>query len=200
MREGPAAATLSRPSSLCATNDLGGFVRHSVAIVLVGLIGAGCAGEGPDSVAERFWTAAQARDIETVEALSIESESTQLNFENTDNVIDSFELGESFEEDGETVVPTTLNSSSGENALEFDFETIMVRQDGDWKVDLDATSNRMIRAVLGASMGEIGEAIGEGMKDAMEGIAEGMAEGMREMGEAMGDAMEETPAPEAVAD
>lgn len=167
-------------------------MRHSVAVVLVGLIGGGCAGgEGPDSVAERFWTAAQARDIETVEALSIESESTQLNFENTDNVIDSFELGESFEEDGETLVPTTLNSSSGENALEFDFETVMVEQEGAWMVDLDATSNRMIRAVLGASMGEIGEAIGEGMKDAMEGIAEGMAEGMREMGEAMGDAMEE---------
>ena len=179
-------------------------MRHTVAVVLVGLLAAGCGGEEPVGVAERFWTAAQARDMETVEALSVESESTQLNFENTDNVIDSFQLGESFEEDSETLVPTTLNSSSGENALEFDFETVMVKHEGEWKVDLDATSDRMIKAVLGASMEEIGQAIGEGMKEAMEGVAEGMAEGMREMGEAMGDAMEEalekTPAPEPSAD
>ncbi|MEN8143336.1 MAG: hypothetical protein ABFS14_00155 [Gemmatimonadota bacterium] len=142
-------------------------------------------------MAEQFWTAAQARDIETVEALSVESESTQLNFENEDNAIDAFELGDSFEEDGETLVPTSLKSSTGEKALEFDFETVMVKREGAWKVDLDETGNRMIRAVLGASMEELGQAIGEGMKEAMEGVAEGMAEGMREMGEAMGEAMEE---------
>ncbi len=179
-------------------------MRRSIAVVLIGLVGAGCAGEGPDSDAERFWTAAQARDMETVEALSVESESTKLNFENKDNAIDEFELGDSFEEDGETLVPTSLTSSGGDQSLEFDFQTVMVRSDGAWKVDLEATGNRMIRAVLGASMEEIGQAIGEGMKEAMEGIAEGKAEGMREMGKAMGEAMgealeesvEEAPAPE----
>lgn len=163
-------------------------VLTASALLGLGFTLQGCGGEGPDGVAEQFWHAAQARDAATVEALSIPSDNTTFNFENEESEIRSIEMGETSVEGDRAEVETDLDMRSGEKTLDVEFLTVLTRADDQWLVDMDETSSEIMKAVLGASMEEMGEAIGEGMKGAMEGVAEGLAEGMEAIGEAFEDA------------
>jgi hypothetical protein len=145
-------------------------------------------GEAPESVAERFWQAVEQRDQETVLALSIEAEGMSMNFDDDNTVMEGLQIGETVIDGDQASVETRMTAVTEERTLDLEFETALVKRDGQWLVDLEETGSRMMKSVLGVSMQELGEAMAEGMKDAMEGVAEGMAEGMKELGEAMGDA------------
>ena len=160
-------------------------------LIALGFVLQGCGGEGPQTVAERFWEAAQDRDVATVEALSIPSENASFDFEDDDTAIGSLTVGGAEVDGDRAEVETHLELDGEEMDLDVEFLTIVAKHDGEWLVDLDQTGDEIMQAVIGASMQELGEAIGEGMKEAMEGMAEGLAEGMEEMGKAFGEAAEE---------
>lgn len=172
------------------------IVRDRPVITAVGLLATGfllqaCGGgEGPQSVAERFWEAAQDRDVAAVEALSIPSEDASFNFEDENTGIGSMSIGDAEVDGDRAEVETHLEMEGEEMDLDVEFKTIVAKHDGEWLVDLDRTGDEIMRAVLGASMQELGQALGEGMKEAMEGMAEGLAEGMEEMGKAFEEAAE----------
>lgn len=159
--------------------------QRTVGRVLLGLVVVGSAAcfmtAGPEDVAFDFWDAAREGDRERVESLALDPRDSRLDFEDEDSRIESFEIGEA-EIDGDVArVDTRLTGSNGDVELDLEFETVLVRREGEWWVDLDETGERLVVAVIGASMEGLGEAIGEGMKAAMEGLAEGM----EELGEAM---------------
>ncbi len=149
------------------------------AVIVLAIFAAGCSSDRPGAVADRFWAAARAGDLETVRALSIESEIATLELEEGEGAIDSYELGE-VAVDGERALVETRIRSRGDHDIEVDFETVLVRVDGEWKVHLDETGERMIGALLGGSL-----------HDAVEGMMEGVSEGIRGLGEALERAADE---------
>lgn len=159
-------------------------------LLAIGFTLAACGGEGPQDTAARFWEAAQNRDVAAVEALSIPSESSRFNFDDSDTEIDDLTIGELSVDGGRAEVETSLVLLGDDMNLEVEFSTVLVRQDGEWLVDMDETTDEIMKTIMGASVREIGEALGEGMKDAMEGMAEGFAEGMENMAKAFEDAAE----------
>ncbi|MDX1578937.1 MAG: hypothetical protein R3266_10645, partial [Gemmatimonadota bacterium] len=112
-----------------------------LALLLAGFALSSCGGEGPESVAQRFWEAAQARDVETVEALSIPSENASFDFEDEDTAVGSIEVGNAEIEGDRAEVPTRLEMVGQEMELEVDFATVVARHEGEWLVDLDETGD-----------------------------------------------------------
>lgn len=156
-------------------------------IVTVGMTAIlGCAQGDPAAVAEAFWRAGQEGDIERARSYVSASSHAKMN-ERSAPSIDELWIGES-EIDGDRATVQTRLSTSTDRSFTIEFNTIMVREEGDWKVELDDTSSEMMREIFGSTMEEMGEQLGEAMKGAVEGMAEGMAEGMQKMGEAMQDA------------
>lgn len=163
-------------------------ILTAAALLAMGFTLQSCGGEGPEGVTHRFWQAAQERDRATFEALSIPADDVNFDLENEDSQIHALVIGEGTIEGETAEVETTLDMRAGETDLEVEFVTILENRDGEWLVDLEGTTDEVVKAVIGASMTEIGEALGEGLKDAMEGVAEGFAEGMQEMSEAFQEA------------
>lgn len=149
-----------------------------------------CGGDGPQDVAERFWEAARDRDAAALEALSLPSDNTEFDLDNEDAQIWDLEIGSVAVEDGVAEVETKFKLDTEDLDIDVEFMTMVARHDGEWLVDMDETTGEIMKAVIGASMAEIGEAIGEGLHDAMEGIAEGLAEGMEELTEELEEATE----------
>jgi len=165
--------------------------QRSVGRALLGLVvvaGAACfMASGPKDVAYEFWDAVSEGDRERIETLALDPRDVRLDFEDEESRIESFEIGEADVEGDVARVDTYLTGSNDDDVMELEFETVLVRRDGEWLVDLEETSRRLVVAVIGASMEGLGEAIGEGMKGAMEGLADGM----EELGRALQEASEE---------
>ena len=154
------------------------------------LLVAGCASaNGPGDVAEAFWTASKAGDIELAKTYVAEGSKATMSDPGKSQSLREFSLGEVTVDGDRATVETTVAAEE----MELAFETVLIRQEGDWKVDLDATSDEMMKSLLGTTMGEftkkIGEAIGDAMGKSMKAVADGMAEGFEAMGEALTDSL-----------
>ncbi|MGH7540574.1 MAG: hypothetical protein ACRELC_06220, partial [Gemmatimonadota bacterium] len=95
----------------------------------------------------RFWTAAREGDVETVRALSFETESASLDVEPGRSAIREYTLGTTRVDGEEAFVETTVRGTD-ETPVVVTFETVLVKRDGDWKVDLERTGERMMKAAL----------------------------------------------------
>ena len=163
-------------------------IRALYVLGAAGLVGACAGADGPETVADRFWAAVQDGDAETAMAYSIESESSSLKLEGESSV-ESYELGDTRSEDGKALVETRV-TTSGEWKLDISFETVLLEDGGDWKVDVEQTGSRMVRAVISASTEELVRGIADTLRGAMGEVMEGVAEGMKELGDALGKAAE----------
>lgn len=164
-------------------------IRMMYLLGAVGLVTACAGAEGPEAVADHFWAAVQDGDAETARAYSIESETSSLKMED-ESSIESYELGETRSDDGKALVKTRV-TTAGEWELDLSFETVLIEDDGVWKVDVDQTGSRMVRAVIGASTEELVRGIADTLRGAMGEVMEGVAEGMKDLGEALGKAEED---------
>ena len=167
--------------------------RHGIALIAAGLL-TSCGAE-PNAaldVAHRFWEASRAGDTETVRNLIASSSRAQVNEpEDGEEPFGDYVLGDVVIEDGVAAVETTLRGMKGSTTEEVQFNTFVIQESDEWKVDLDRTTNDMMRVMLGVTMEQFGEMMGEAMGEAMKGLAEGMAEGMREGVEEMGEVMKQ---------
>jgi hypothetical protein len=149
-------------------------------------------GDSPRDIAEHFWDANQDGDMELASAyVSSESSATVKRPDDGGMPMESYSLGAEEIDGDRATVETAMTANMGSQQLDVDFQTHLVREDGEWKVDLDRTTSDIMRAALGVTMEEMGEMVGEAMKGAMEGLAEGLQEGMDAMGEAISEAAEE---------
>lgn len=155
---------------------------------VAGLVGACAGAEGPEAAADRFWAAVEDGDVETARAYSIESERSSLKLEGESSV-ESYELGATRSENGKALVETRV-TTSGEWELDISFETVLIEDGSDWKVDVEQTGSRMVRAVIDASTEELVRGIADTLRGAMGKVMEGVAEEMKELGDALGKAAE----------
>jgi hypothetical protein len=153
------------------------------------LCAAACgAADGPDVVAEAFWRASKEGDAELAKTYMAEGGSASINDDRNGSSIGDYSLGETAIDGQRATVETTI-TSSGEQEMVIDFTTVLVQQDGSWKVDLDQTTDAMMQSLLGTTMSGMAEQMGEAMGEAMKGMAEGMAEGLQSMGDALEDSL-----------
>lgn len=146
----------------------------------------GCsAGRGPEQVAHEFWEASRNGDAELARELVLSTSTAEIN-EPADGEapIGHFALGDSHVDGGEAMVETTIGGLAG-LSTELEFNTVLAREDGEWKVDLDRTSGDMTRALFGTSMQDMAEQMGAAMAETMGGVTEGMAEGMKTLGDSL---------------
>jgi hypothetical protein len=158
-------------------------------ILAAALLATACgAGDDPGAVAEAFWTASKAGDIELAKTYVAEGSKATMN-NSGDSQLGDFSLGEVTVDGDRATVETDVASEE----MELAFQTVLIRQEGDWKVDLDATTDEMMRSLFGTTMGDftkkMGEAMGEAVGESMKAMADGMAEGLQAVGEALSDSM-----------
>lgn len=159
-------------------------VRVLYLLGAAGLVTACAGADGPETIADRFWAAVQDGDVETARAYAIESESSALELED-ESAVESYEIGEVLSEDGKALVETRV-TTAGEWRLDITFETVLIEDAGEWKVHVEQTGSRMVRAVIGASTKELVRGIADTLRGAMGEVMEGVAEGMKDLGDALG--------------
>ncbi len=175
-----------------------------VLVMAVALI-AGCGrfnfgskGGDPKAVAEKFWNAAKSGKADDVKDLV-----TKASFNGMKDKKDAgsakgeYTLGDAKIDGEKATIPTTMK----DQGFTMKMQTVLVKEDGSWKVDVDQTMMSALAGAfesLGSAMGEgmkgmgegLGKAVGEGTK-AIEESAKGMQEGVKGMAEGLGKAMGE---------
>lgn len=165
-------------------------------LALVGLATSGCwflpaVDDSPAEVTRDFWYAARDGNQEMVEALSVNRFDTDFDLNDSDSEIHSISIGEAKIRGDEADVETLLEGSNDDMEVTLEFETALVRRDGEWYVEMERTTGRLIGAVMAELGSHLGEAIGEAIEGMAEEISEGLAEGMAELGEALQEAADD---------
>ena len=164
-------------------------------LLTAALLATACgAADGPHGVAEAFWTASQDGDVELAKSYIAEGgNATIKDPDESGSSVGEFSLGETTI-DGERATVETTVETTGEQAMELAFQTVLVSRDGSWKVDLDQTTDEMMKSLFGTTMGDLtkkmGQAMGDAMGEAMKGMAEGMAEGLKAAAQTLGDSLQ----------
>lgn len=154
--------------------------------LLVGSItGCGSSGDSPETVADSFWTALQNQELTLARSYATPETADMLNDTNNEQDVE-VTLGETTMEDGEAHIQTTMKSDNEGQSMDIAMITVLVQQEGAWKVDV----NKTMMSIFGGAMGEMMEQMGEAMEELGESMAEGMQESMETMGESM--SMQET--------
>ncbi len=147
------------------------------------------AADGPGAVAQAFWAASKEGDIDRAKTYVAEGSKATMSNPEKGKSVREFSLGEVTVEGDRATVETTVAAEE----MELAFETVLIRQEGDWKIDLDATTDEMMKSLFGTTMGELtkkmGEAMGEALGESMKAVTKGMAEGLQAMGEALTDSL-----------
>ncbi len=168
-------------------------LRLTVFLGLMVFMGCGILGSPPDVIAERFWDASMDGDFERA-AEYVTASSVSLLERNADNApeVEEVALGDVKVDGDDATIRTTMTAMFNEKPIEVEFDTVLEKEDGRWKVDLRATTGQMISQFIGQSagevMGQIGEALGEQMRGMFDGMMQGLAEGMQQAGQALQDA------------
>src|SRR3989304_5426507 len=138
------------------------------------------------AVAKGFWDAMNAKDIqvirlyvtkESADTLQIKEKDTPGNCEVT--------FGNIKIEDDKTIIDTTMQTNEGTTEFQVQMQTILVKEDGQWKVDADQTMMSMFGGAMGEMMNGLGKALEEGFKKGFEEMGKSMAEGMQKGVEVM---------------
>jgi len=170
-------------------------------VPLLTLTGCLQAAEDPREVANQYWQALKSGDTET--ARSLVSSNSQQAFDNyvaapADEKTDIGEINLGTEQ---TTVITIIYPEGGAPDDFETFDTVMVIEDGQWKVDAERTiiprpapSDRELEQLkdqLSESMEENIESVEEAMNEGLKLLDEALREGSKDMGESMLKGMEE---------
>ncbi|UCH82954.1 MAG: hypothetical protein JSW50_10820 [Candidatus Latescibacterota bacterium] len=136
------------------------------------LVGCGNSEDESLTVAKAFWKAMENEDIETARSLCTEETAGSITVngdEKSEDVAVTFGRVEII--DGESHVTTTIAGENEDGSImSIPMETILVRRDGEWKVD----ATRTMMSVLGGAMGAMMDAMKEGMEEMGKAMAESM--------------------------
>lgn len=146
------------------------------------LVSMGCSSGEDESlmVAKNFWKAMEERDVETARSYATKASANSINIEEDaeDQDVDIM-FGEVTKEDGKTMVETTMHTSQDGNTMDIPMKTVLVQEDGQWKVDVDQTMMSLFGGAMGAMM--------ETMKEGFEEMGKAMADEMKSSFEKMGE-------------
>ena len=135
------------------------------------LIGA-CSGGGPDAVAGDFWDKVRAGDEAGAKALLTKQSRAGFKLErDSPGREGEVRLGKASAQDGIATVSTTL-VGAGDHATELAMSTVLVLEDGEWRVDWNQTLGSMLGGIMGELM--------KGMAEAADQMSKAMQKSMQQ--------------------
>lgn len=143
----------------------------------------------PKTVADKYWQHLQAGNISEAEKL-ISDKSQQALAEHNKRIatIDQLENGEAI-----TLVRTTITTINPENNDHHSetFNTTLVLQQGQWKVDVTQTQIPPAPSARHEELKQLAEELSESMQENIESIDDAMSEGMKRLNEALQEGSKE---------
>jgi hypothetical protein len=160
-----------------------------ISLMTFAFLAVGCGGgDEATDVARGFWDALEAGDIETARTFATAASASSLKMtENMEGKDVAATLGEVTEEAGEMFVETTVKTQADDTEMQIPMKTVLVQEDGAWKVDVEQT----MMSLFGGAMTEMMKGMGKAMGEAMQGMGEEMGKAMQEGLEEVGDAVSE---------
>lgn len=121
--------------------------------------------ESPLTVAKGFWDAMNAKDIQSVMSHTTKESGDKLRIKDNDAITDGkITFGEVMVEDTKAIIKTATQPYRGTTTSEAQMQTILVKEDGQWKVDVDQTMASVPGGAMGASVQDVGQTAEEGLK------------------------------------
>lgn len=158
------------------------YFKFAVILVTLASFLCGCGSEKDESlaVAKNFWKAMKTRDIEKAKtyATTASAGGLTINDEADDQDVE-ITFGEVEIKDGKSTIETNMRTVNDDSQMEIPMQTVLVKENGEWKVDVNLTMMSLFGGAMGAMM--------ETMKDGMEELGNTMAEEMKASMEKMGD-------------
>ncbi len=139
----------------------------------------------PEQVAERFWEALRAGDVAAAKRYASASSAMHVDDLREARQIEEVLLGEVLLGEDSAIVQTSLATSLEDGRTHTTFDTHLVRENQEWRVDVEATERELTTAIFADSLQQIGEAVGQGVQEFSEALEEGAAEMRRAILEAL---------------
>ena len=127
-------------------------------------------GNDPQSVARKFWDAMANRDIETARSYVTRASRESLSIDQDEAADLQITLGEMTRTEGEVRISTIMKQTSDAKEQGIPLQTILVQEDGAWKVDAERT----MFSILGGAMGQMMDSLKQGIEDIGEAFKNGM--------------------------
>ncbi len=185
--------------------------KHLLVLPVLLSLSACLEAQNPKDIAQQYWQAIVDGDTEA--ARQYISKDSQQAFEQTLQRLDNgMEVRQVALDDLNTSVTTTLNPNTDKPYLDRPFETVLVLEDGKWKIDLQRTRippapdeieqqlgelSQKLNQTMQQSAGEMEQALGEGMKllddlltQGTKEMSESLLQGMEKFREAMRESVE----------
>jgi len=157
--------------------------RGKVVAALLLALACGAPADSPEQVSERFWEALRTGDTAAARTCATASSALRVDTVLGERRIEEVQLGETLASERSAIVRTSLVTATEAGRQHSNFDTHLVRESDEWKVDVEATEREMTAAIFAASLRQIGEALGQGVEefsDALEKSAEEMKQAIRE--------------------
>lgn len=143
------------------------------------------------AVAKGFWDAMNAKDIQAVRLYATKESADKLQAKDTNAPANcKVTFGDIKIEDDKTTIETAMQANDGTTEFNVQMQTILVKEEGMWKVDAEQTMMSMFGGAMGEMMKGLGKALEEGFKKGFEEMGKSMAEGMQKGVEAMTQTIE----------
>ena len=136
-----------------------------------------CGGGSAIDVAGKFWDAMNDGDLEKARKYCTEETAASLTMnDNGGDASVDVEFGTTTVEGERTIIETQMVARMGDVTQNVELKTVLVQEDGEWKVDVMNT----MMSMFGGAMQEMTDGLTETMTDAMENMGTAMMEGMME--------------------
>ena len=149
------------------------------------VLACGAPAPSPQQVCERFWEALRTGDVATAEAHASVWSATLVEAMGQDRQIEEVRLGETLQSERSAIVRTSLVTATEAGRHHTSFDTHLVRESEEWRVDVQATERDLTAAIFAAGLRQVGEALGQGVQEFSEALAESTAEVKRAIREAL---------------
>jgi hypothetical protein len=139
----------------------------------------------PESAARAFWSALERGDASAAQAISTAPSASRIEALFGSREIESVAFVRTLASDDAAIVETALTMPGEHPPVAF--QTHLVRADGAWRVDAEATAEALRRAAFASALGEVQEGLREGQRV----VSEALEQGAREASEALRQAVED---------
>jgi len=130
------------------------------------------------AVAKGFWDAMNAKDIQAVRSYVTKESTDKIQIKDKDATTNcKVTFGEAKIEDNKTIIETTLQAHDGTTEFDVQMQTILIKEDRQWKVNADQTMMSMFGGAMDEMIKGLGKITEKGHKKGVEEMGEIVEEG-----------------------
>ena len=136
--------------------------------------------ESPLAIAKGFWGAMNAKDIQAVRSYVTKESRDKIQIKDKDATTNcKVTFGEAKIEDNKTIIETTLQAHDGTTEFDVQMQTILIKEDRQWKVNADQTMMSMFGGAMDEMIKGLGKITEKGHKKGVEEMGEIVDEGVQ---------------------